>query len=90
MRSSLHLPQENRSGHGSARLPRLPRLHEFLLLLRRAGESWLSDNAPSMGAALAFYSAFALAPLLLILSAVAGLVFGAMQARHALLGEARG
>ena len=43
-----------------------------------------------MGAALAFYSAFALAPLLLILSAVAGLVFGAMQARHALLGEARG
>src|SRR6185437_118989 len=35
--------------------------------------------------ALAFYSAFALAPLLLILSALAGLVFGAAQARTALL-----
>jgi membrane protein len=40
-----------------------------------------------MGAALAFYSAFALAPLLLILSAIAGLVFGAHQARSALLAQ---
>ena len=38
-----------------------------------------------MGAALAFYSAFALAPLLLILSAIAGLVFGAAEARAGLL-----
>jgi membrane protein len=65
----------------------MPRVREFLLLIRRAGESWLSDNAPSMGAALAFYSAFALAPLLLILSAIAGLVFGATQARQALLAQ---
>ncbi len=48
-----------------------------------------------MGAALAFYSAFSLAPLLIIASAVAGLVFGAGNARsavvsqfHALLGPA--
>lgn len=57
------------------------------LLLRRAGEAWVDDKASSMGAALAFYSAFALAPLLLILSALAGLVFGAAQARADLLAQ---
>ncbi len=47
----------------------------------------MADNAASMGAALAFYSAFALAPLLLILSAVAGMVFGPATARQALLAQ---
>ena len=63
----------------------MKRWREFLLLLRSAGACWSADNAASMGAALAFYSAFALAPLLLILSAVAGYVFGAAEARPALL-----
>jgi membrane protein len=58
--------------------------------MQRAGAAWISDNASSMGAALAFYSAFALAPLLLILSAVVGMVFGAARARHALLAQASG
>jgi membrane protein len=53
--------------------------------MQQAGTCWVTDNAASMGAALAFYSAFALAPLLLILSAVAGFVFGPAQARTALL-----
>lgn len=61
------------------------RWHDFLRLMHQAGACWVTDNAASMGAALAFYSAFALAPLLLILSAVAGFVFGAAQARTALL-----
>jgi membrane protein len=60
---------------------------QFLRLLQQAGEGWLNDNAPSMGAALAFYSAFAMAPVLLILSAVAGLVFGAAHARAAVLAQ---
>src|SRR5579883_2356447 len=60
---------------------------QFLRLLQQAGEGWLNDNAPSMGAALAFYSAFAMAPVLLILSAVAGLVFGAARARAAVLAQ---
>jgi membrane protein len=58
---------------------------EFLRLMHSAGACWVADNAASMGAALAFYSAFALAPLLLILSAVAGLVYGQSAARQALL-----
>lgn len=48
---------------------------------RRVISSWLDDYAPSMGAALAFYTMFSLAPLLLIVIAVAGLVFGEDAAR---------
>jgi membrane protein len=40
-----------------------------------------------MGAALAFYSAFSLAPLLIIASAVAGLVFGVGSARSAVVSQ---
>jgi membrane protein len=60
---------------------------QYLRLLQQAAEGWMNDNAPSMGAAVAFYSAFALAPVLLILSAVAGLVFGATRARAVLLAQ---
>jgi membrane protein len=52
-----------------------------LLLVRRAVASWVDDEAPSMGAALAYYTLFSLAPLLLIVISVAGLVFGADAAR---------
>ncbi|MDP1998166.1 MAG: YihY/virulence factor BrkB family protein, partial [Rhodoferax sp.] len=45
------------------------------------GSSWLDDYAPSMGAALAYYTLFSLAPLLLIVISVAGLVFGQEAAR---------
>ena len=41
-------------------------------LLAQAGREWLEDNAPRIGAALAFYTTFAIAPLLLICMAVAG------------------
>lgn len=37
---------------------------------------WLNDNAPLYGAAIAFYSIFSLAPLLIIVIGVAGLAFG--------------
>lgn len=45
-------------------------------LLKDSVEAWVDDYAPSMGAALAYYTIFSLAPLLLIVIAVAGLVFG--------------
>ena len=45
-------------------------------LLRDSVKAWVDDYAPSMGAALAYYTIFSLAPLLLIVIAVAGLVFG--------------
>jgi membrane protein len=60
-------------------------VRQHLLLFGNAGRAWWADDAPSMGAALAFYSAFSLAPLLIIASAVAGLVFGAGAARAAVV-----
>jgi membrane protein len=50
-------------------------------LLRQTVISWLDDYAPSMGAALAFYTLFSLAPLMLIVVSVAGMVFGQEAAR---------
>jgi membrane protein len=52
-------------------------------LFREAVSSWIDDYAPSMGAAIAYYSVFSLAPLLLIVIAVAGAIFG----RDAVQGE---
>ncbi len=49
--------------------------------------SWSDDYAPSMGAALAFYTMFSMAPLLLIVIAVAGLVFGQDAARGAIAAQ---
>jgi membrane protein len=49
-------------------------------LLRRCAELWSSDNASTVGAALAFYCAFSLAPLLVIIATIAGLVIGASAA----------
>jgi membrane protein len=43
--------------------------------------AWHADYAASMGAALAYYTMFSLAPLLLIVISVAGLVFGEAAAR---------
>ena len=45
-------------------------------LIKSSVSAWIDDYAPSMGAALAYYTVFSLAPLLLIVIAVAGVVFG--------------
>ncbi len=53
-------------------------------MARQIGASWVDDDVASMGAALSFYTLFSLAPLLLIVIALAGKVFGADAARGAL------
>ena len=55
--------------------------HAVWRLTRQVFEAWLDDYGPSMGAALAYYTMFSMAPLLLIVIAVAGLVFGEQAAR---------
>ncbi|HVJ51966.1 MAG TPA: YihY/virulence factor BrkB family protein [Aliidongia sp.] len=55
-----------------------------------AAQSWSSDRAPSMGAALAYYTVFSLAPMLVLVVAVAGLAFGRQAAEGALFGELAG
>lgn len=59
----------------------------YIDLLKRSGSAWVADNAPSMGAALAFYSAFSLAPLLIIVIAIAGAAYGRDAARGAIVAQ---
>ncbi len=51
-------------------------IRDWWPLVKGAASAWVADCAPSMGAALSYYSVFSLAPLLLIVISIAGLVFG--------------
>jgi membrane protein len=59
-------------------------------LVKDAAREWSEDKVPRLGAALAFYTALSIAPLLVIAIAIAGLVFGEEAARGQLLGQMRG
>jgi membrane protein len=59
-------------------------------LLRSAVTAWIDDSGASMGAALAYYTLFSIAPLALIVIAVAGLVFGADATRGELVAQVGG
>jgi len=59
-------------------------------LCKEAVASWSADYAPSMGAALAYYTVFSIAPLLLIVISVAGLVFGEAAASGAIFEQLEG
>ncbi len=65
-------------------------LHRVWLLLRDTVVEFFNDNALSRGAALAYYTVFALAPILLIAIAAAGLVFGRAAAQGAVVTELSG
>lgn len=65
-------------------------LGELWLLFKEAMRGWREDRAASMGAALAYYTAFSLAPLLIISIAVAGLFFGRDAAQEAMVGQLGG
>ena len=54
---------------------RKPIFGTALKLLKLTAEEWLDDKAPQLGAALAYYTVFSLAPLVLILLAVIGVIF---------------
>jgi membrane protein len=59
-------------------------------LVKQAGAAWMRDRAPTMGAALAFYSAFALAPLLIIVIALGSALWGTDAARGMIVGQLAG
>ena len=48
----------------------------FWSLVRETVTNWLGDFAPSMGAGIAYYTAFSIGPLLIIVIAIAGTFFG--------------
>ena len=59
-------------------------------LVVEAGRSWQSDGAPSMGAALSFYTLFSMAPLLLLVISIAGIAIGSDTAREMLMTQLTG
>ena len=59
-------------------------------LARETLSSWSDDYASSMGAALAYYTMFSIAPLLLIVISVAGLFFGEQAARGEIMDQLEG
>jgi membrane protein len=69
---------------------RVSLLEAVTALLRQAGAAWLADNAPRFGAALAFYTLFSLAPVLIVAVSVAGFVFGAKAAQGEIVRQFQG
>ncbi len=62
-------------------------LQGWVSLGEKAVYKWLEDRAPTMGAAIAYYTVFSLAPMLVMVIAIGGLAFGQKAAEGALFGE---
>jgi membrane protein len=60
---------------------------QLLTLGKRAVQGWIDDSAPSMGAALAFYTLLSLAPMLLVALGIAGFFFDRNEAQNALIAQ---
>ena len=65
-------------------------LKELGSLFKETFSHWSEDKAPRLGAALAYYTIFSLAPLLIIAIAVAGMAFGAEAAQGSIVTQIRG
>jgi membrane protein len=65
-------------------------LRELAHVFKLALAGWKADNCLSMGAALAFYSLLSMAPLLVLVITIAGLVIGHDEAQALLLAQMSG
>lgn len=65
-------------------------LKNLWIITKAAASSWMDDYAQSMGAALAYYTLFSIAPLLLIVISIAGLIFGVEAARGEIVDQLQG
>jgi len=68
----------------------IPFSRQVVHVMRCAVTEWLSHRASSKGAALAFYTLFSLAPILVLVIAIAGFFYGNDAAQGQLLDELRG
>jgi membrane protein len=60
---------------------------DFLWILKTAFAAWNRHEAPRLGAALAFYTILTLSPLVIIVVALAGLIFSHSTARAHIVGQ---
>jgi membrane protein len=65
-------------------------MRQFAYIVRDSVAAWIDHHASSLGAALAFYTLFSIAPILVIAMAVAGSVFGPHVAEAHVLEQMRG
>jgi membrane protein len=65
-------------------------VRELWRLAKQAFGAWTDDYAPSMGAALSYYTLFSIAPLLVIVITIAGFVFGADAVRGEVFSQLAG
>ncbi|MDM0070212.1 YihY/virulence factor BrkB family protein [Variovorax sp. J31P207] len=63
---------------------------QLFALCRKAVGAWADDYAPSMGAAISYYTIFSLAPLLVIVIAIAGALFGRDAAQAQIVAQVAG
>jgi membrane protein len=63
---------------------------DFIILAKSTYEGWLADRAPRLGAALAFYTLLSLAPIIIVVIAIASLAFGESAAEGRLMYEIQG
>ena len=63
---------------------------EIFAILKKTASDWMEHQAPTLGAALAYYTVFSLAPLLIIAIAIAGLVLGQEAAQGQIFDQLRG
>jgi membrane protein len=68
----------------------IPHPRQFFHIMKCAVTEWLAHRAASKGAALAFYTLFSMAPILVLVIAVAGFFYGAEAAQGQLLNQLRG
>jgi membrane protein len=61
-----------------------------LRILGQAVTAWWNDNAMRLGASVAYYTLFAIGPILLVAVAVAGTLFGAEAVRGEIVGQIEG
>ncbi len=59
-------------------------------ILQRTGAGWWNDNVPRLGASLAYYTLFALAPILIVAITIAGVFFGAEAVQREVTGQIQG
>lgn len=63
---------------------------QFYLLAKKSVNAWIDDYAPSMGAAISYYTVFSIAPLMIIVIAVAGFVWGREAVQGEIVGQLSG
>ena len=63
---------------------------KYWTIAKQAVSGFIEDGALSRGAAIAYYTIFSLAPILVIVIALAGLIFGQEAAEGAIVVQLRG